>query len=125
MTSLSVSKIFPDVQRPGRAGCRWTRIDPPVNVVPSEPTVHQLLFRKKGPLCLILNLAGTDKVLSPGQLETLRECVDIEHTCGYITVANLEMYPSISAEASETGQTNNEESFGSSSTTKSGMSYCA
>ena len=25
-------------------GCRWTRIDPPVNVVPSEPTVHQLLF---------------------------------------------------------------------------------
>ena len=28
-------------------GCRWTRIDPPVNVVPSEPTVHQLLFRKK------------------------------------------------------------------------------
>ena len=28
-------------------GCRWTRIDPPVNVVPSEPTDHQLLFRKK------------------------------------------------------------------------------
>ena len=74
---------------------------------------------------LILKLAGTDKVLSPGQLETLRQCVDIEHTCGYITVTNLEMYPSISAAAaastSETGQTNNEESFGSSSTTKSGM----
>ena len=75
---------------------------------------------------LILNLAGTDKVLSPGQLEILRKCVDIEHTCGYITVANLEMYPSISAAAStsETGQTNNEESFGSSSTTKSGISCC-
>ena len=28
-------------------GCRWTRIDPLVNVVPSEPTVHQLLFREK------------------------------------------------------------------------------
>ena len=28
-------------------GCRWTRTDPPVNVESSEPTDHQLLFRKK------------------------------------------------------------------------------
>ena len=28
-------------------GCRWTRVDPLVNVVPSEPTDHQLLFRNK------------------------------------------------------------------------------
>ena len=27
--------------------CDWTRTDPPVNVVPLEPTDHQLLFRKK------------------------------------------------------------------------------
>ena len=38
-----------------REGCRWTRIDPPVNVVPSEPTVHQLLFREKRTVVRVLS----------------------------------------------------------------------
>ena len=40
-------------------GCRWTRIDPPVNVVPSEPTVHQLLFREKR--TVVLSYLGSER----------------------------------------------------------------
>ena len=37
-------------------GCRWTRIDPPVNVVRSEPTDHQLLFSRKWTVVIIQRL---------------------------------------------------------------------
>ena len=36
LTVTSQSKICPDVQKPGK--------DPPVNVVPSDPTVHEVWY---------------------------------------------------------------------------------
>ena len=36
-----------DIRTETWEGYRWTRTDPTVNVEPSEPTDHQLLFRKK------------------------------------------------------------------------------
>ena len=54
-------------------GCRWTRTDPPVNVESSEPTDHQLLFRKKW--TVVDGVLGDLRQLKQGCWQKLEEYV--------------------------------------------------